>query len=105
MFQSVCHVLFSKDCPFCGRGLVIAKGWIPHTEMEPQSRKIGGGAGVRRRHSREPMPMVAYLFHCIRTETLDSLLFLLPPRIVFLVVEETKPLSISAHLKYLVERQ
>lgn len=105
MFQSVCHVLFSKDCPFCGGGLVRAKVMDSHTEMEPQSRKIGGGAGVRRRHSREPMPIVAYLFHCIRTETLDSLLFLLTPRIVFLVVEETKLLSISAHLKYVVERQ
>lgn len=104
MFQSVCHVLFPKGCPFCGRGLVIAKGWIPHTEMEPQSRKIGGEAEARRRHSREPMLMVAYLFHCIRTETLDSLLFLLPPRFVFLV-EEAKLLSISARLKYVVQRQ
>lgn len=50
------------------------------------------------------MLMVAYLFHCIRTETLDSLLFLLPPRFVFLV-EEAKLLSISARLKYVVQRQ
>lgn len=88
----------------CGRGLVIAKEWVPHTEMGPESSKTGGGAEVRRRQSGEPMPMVAYLFHYIRIETLDSLLFLLPPRIVFLV-EDTKLLSISAHLKYVVERQ